>query len=337
MKNYLFIIIISLLFFFFFFQKDNSKNEEQSVYEIVDVKKLSFPLDNSKKGKPLDFYIRYNNIFDYCYIDNIETLIIPINQDRLAFYDLDTKKEYHSVPLLKDRSIKNFSYINKDSIFVFYEINYRENDTTLEDIYIQLLDYNGESKICDYEYDLSNFKDSIDIRTPFLIERTMHPIIADNNVFFLPQVSTINNIGTADFFKKQIPLFARYNSITNKINFSKSIAFPDISEGIYYNTYHTKINYCLSEKKLPVLRFFYSSTLYEWDYNNDKIIKHSLKSKIIDSIPSLYDEYALPQSLKAVYGQIYYDKYNKIYYSLAFLNDILYGKTYTLLVIADEN
>ncbi len=335
-NNILSTIIISSVVLFACTQKEKSNIAGQSVYEIAKVKEVVFPLDSSKNGKPLDYDVFYKRVYDYCFIDGIETLIIPINESRLAFYDLATKKEYHSVPLLQFRSIENFKYINKDSIFVFYEVK-QLADNKYEPIYFQLLNYQGEIKVCDYKIDTSGFKDSVDVRTPFIVENDMHPIISNNNVYFLTEVSGINNIGTATFFKKQIPLFAYYNAVTKKITLSKSIKFPDISEGIYYDTHYRKVRYCLSEKNLPVLRFFYSSTLYEWDYKNDEVIRHSLKSKIIDSIAPLREENSLPESLEAVYGPIFYDHYNKIYYSFLYLNNVLYGNNYTILILADEN
>lgn len=337
MKNNILIAIIISSFVLFACTHDEKSNiVKQSVYEIANVKEVVFPLDSSKNGKPLDYEVFYKRVYDYCFIDGIETLIIPINKSRLAFYDLATKKEYHSVPLLQFRSVENFKFINKDSIFVFYEVK-QLADNKYEPVYFQLLNYQGEIKVCDYKIDTSDFKNSVDIRTPFIIENDIHPIISNHNVFFLTEVSGINNIGTKAFFEKQIPLFAYYNDVTKKITLSKSITFPDIKEGIYYDTHYRKIRYCLSEKNLPVIRFFYSSTLYEWDYNNDEVIKHSLKSKIIDSIAPLRDVESLPESLEAVYGPIFYDHYNKIYYSFLYLNSVLYGNNYTILILADEN
>ena len=332
MKRYRLIIFIATIIFLLI---SCSQKEKLNVYEIINTKILVFPLDSMGSGKPYDALFR-KNPYNYCFIDGIETLIIPINKNRLAFYNLTTQKEYHSVPILQNRSIRNFNFVSKDSIFVFYEIEYI--DTThskYEPMYLQLLNYAGEAKICEYNIDISNFDDCDDIKLSFDIDKYRYPIIANNSLFFTTETS-INNIGTKTYLEKQLPIFACYDAQTKKIKLSKNIKFPDISEGIFYNTNFSKLNYCLSANNLPLLRFFYSSTVYEWDYRNDQIIPHSLKSRIIDTIPPLKTEYALPQSLNAVYGEINYDKYNKIYYSYLYLNEILYGNYYSILILTDD-
>lgn len=155
MKNLVFILIAFSLFFVLSCSNKSAnkvQNEDLKVYQIEDVKLVSFPLDSTKNGKPLDAEMFFNRVFDYCYIDNIETLIIPINRDRLAFYDINSQKEYHSIEILNDRDILNFSFVNKDSIFVFYEINEFNNDKN-EPVCIHLVNYNGEGKVCEYNID----------------------------------------------------------------------------------------------------------------------------------------------------------------------------------------
>ena len=353
------LIILSVLTIFTISCSQKEDIKDLKAYDIVTVKEIIFLPDSTKSGEPYDFYKDgFKTIFDYCIIDGIETLIIPVKEKndgnfnaflynfwtppkknpedyRLAFYDISTQKEYHSIPLLGDRDIINFNYINKDSIFVFYKIGYLTDENDYEPIYFQLLNYKGESQICDYDIDISNFKDSINICTPFDIDQYQNIAIDKGNVFFSTRAG--KNVTEIYFAEKQAPLFAYYDSQTKKIKLSKTITFPDISKDIYYNTHHQIIFNCLSENKLPVLRFFYSSTLYEWDYKNDKITKHNLKSRVFDSIYPLRDENSLPESLEAVYAHIVYDKNNKVYYSTLHLNEVVFGNHYNLLILADEN
>ncbi len=339
MKNLVFILIAFSLFFILSCSNKSAnkvQNEDLKVYQIEDVKLVSFPLDSTKNGKPLDAEMFFNRVFDYCYIDNIETLIIPINRDRLAFYDINSQKEYHSIKIAKNRDIINFSFVNKDSIFVFYDIDILNYDR-YEPVYMHLIDYDGNGKVCEYYLDTLNFEDNSDLRLPFITETNLQPTITSGNVFFMTQTSGSENIGSNEYLKKHFPLFAYYNSNTKNIKFSKSIEFPHIKENVFYNTYFRKIRYCLSSNNLPLLRFFYSSTLYEWDYINDKVSSHTLNSKVIDSIKPLPNENSLPQSLEAVYGSILYDKYNEMYYSFVHLNEVVYGNYYTLLILADKD
>jgi len=166
MKNLVFILIAFSLFFVLSCSKKSAnkvQNEDLKVYQIEDVKLVSFPLDSTKNGKPLDAEMFFNRVFDYCYIDNIETLIIPINRDRLAFYDINSQKEYHSIEILKDRDILNFSFVNKDSIFVSnieYLCNYlpttiRINiDIRNKDCFESLLKQLSKYKIANREVEL---------------------------------------------------------------------------------------------------------------------------------------------------------------------------------------
>jgi len=107
MKKFIYITIFGI-----FTLISCSKKEDLKVYDVIKERELIFPIDKPENGN-LKLFFEQNSLFDYAIIDGIETLIIPININRLAFYDLATQKEYHSVPLLPNRTIRNFSYINK--------------------------------------------------------------------------------------------------------------------------------------------------------------------------------------------------------------------------------
>ncbi|MDR2835007.1 MAG: hypothetical protein LBV69_02220 [Bacteroidales bacterium] len=323
-KNKIIIIIIIFLLLIACTEKEKLK-----VHYISHEKEIAFPLDSTKEGKPLDFQYTYVDFFDYCDIDDIETIIVPINKNRLAFYDIKTKNEYHSIPLLDNRNIINFNFINKDSIFVFYDIQYSDSTLSkLEPLYLQLLNYAGESKI----YDLDS-----GINTVFNIRYDVPNIIINNNIFFPTQITKINNSVINNSLETPEPIFAYYDTKKDKFNFSKTIRFPKVEENVYYNTHFNEINCCLSERKLPVIHFFYSSLLYEWNYTNDEVIYHTIKSKIIDTIFPLKSANTSPESLSAVYNRFYYDNNNKTYYSFLVLNKDLYGNYNNLLILADEN
>lgn len=332
------IILLIILHVFITISCSEDKMTNNNLWQIEEVLEIKFPLDSSKNGTPLHSYPFFNSLFDYCELDGIETLIIPVKDTnyRLAFYNVNTHKEYHSINLQKNREIANFDYINKDTIIVFYRV--QEIDDKYEPLFFELLNYDGNSEICNYSIDTSNFKiEEINKRMPFSIIPTTKLVINAGKIYFQTETHSIRTIGLENRDHQNTPLFAYYDFKTKKISLSKSIIFPNEVIGQYYNTYFSKISYCLSNNNLPILRFFYSSTVYEWDEERDSIITHTLKSKIIDTIPPLKSKKSLPESLKAVYGDIIFDNENKLYYSFVYLNSIIYENNYTSLIIADSN
>src|SRR5574344_2179986 len=134
-------VILFIAFFIFLFSCNVTKNKEAKRCEFYLIEKIKIPLDSTKSGIP-DI-----SLFDYDTIDDVITLILVINKDRLAFYDISKQIEYHSVPLLKNRKLNNFDYINKDSILLYYEKDYYINGSTTSDNNIlQITDYYGNTK-----------------------------------------------------------------------------------------------------------------------------------------------------------------------------------------------
>lgn len=332
-KNILFFLLLSIIFI------SCSQKEELKLYEFKNVKTIGFPLDSTKTGKPT------SGIFDYDTIDGRETIIVMINKNRLAFYDIATQQEYHSIPLLKTREILMFDYINKDSILVFYENQYMENSYTEEgknvlDIEnLQLLNYWGESKICTYNFDKNDFSDSLKqtdiIPFPFIYYIRLFSV---KEKYFFPTCCFHGNIlGTSEEKSHKYPVFCYYDLLSKKVKISKSIKFPYYGDSIFYNTNFPKIHYCLSSNKLPLIRFFYSSDVFEWDYNKDIVKRHSIKSRIFDTIYSLATAQTAPEALAAMYSDIYYDPYNERYYSFLLIPDFCLENVYRITIIYDKD
>lgn len=296
-------------------------------------------MDSTKTGEPEPVG------FDYDTIDGRETLIVMIDGNRLAFYDVAKQQEYHSVPLLKTRRILMFDYINKDSILVFYENQCLENsyseegETILDTENLQLLNYWGESKICTYNFDKNDFSDSLqqtDI-IPFQLRYNTRIPSVKEKYFFTTNYSERNILGASEEESHIYPVFCYYDLLSKKVKISKSVKFPYFGDSIFYDTRLPKIRYCLSSNNLPLIRFFYSSDVFEWDYNKDIVKRHSIKSRIFDTIYSLATAQTAPEALAAMYSDIYYDPYNERYYSALMITDYFIGTIRVMAAAYDKD
>ena len=133
------------------------------------------------------------------------------------------------------------------------------------------------------------------------------------------------------------PVFMFYDLKSKNLKASKSLKYPYSRKNLFYNTSFDRFHSCFSSEKKPVLRFFYSSELFEWDYENDIVINHSLKSKLLDSIPPLKNENSNQSNLEALYYNIDYDPYNERYYSYLLLFPYPNAMPLNVLILADKN
>lgn len=156
-------------------------------------------------------------------------------------------------------------------------------------------------------------------------------------LFLSPLKSRWGIIGTEEFINNNYPVFMVYDSKSKNLKASKTLKYPYLRNNLFYNTEFPQFHSCLSSEKNPVLRFFYSSELFEWDYENDIVINHSLKSRLIDSIFPLKDEKSNPQNLQALYSTIDYDPYNERYYSDLFIFPYPNARPFIVLIVADKN
>lgn len=338
MKKFL-IFLSTILFVLFFYSC--KKDKELKQYEFCSVKKIQFPLDSTKYGLPDPV------LFDYDTIDGIETLILVINNDRLAFYDISKQIEYHSVPLLKYRQLYNFDYINKDSILLFYENDYSKETQVKESEQkfffdnenIQLSDYFGNTKICAYKFNEELFPDikSKSEIIPFWVAATERLTSVGSDFFFPTSSYEYNTLGKDKESSKKYPVFCHYDLKTSEIKVSKSVEYPYTGNLICYDTRFPKIHSCVSANGFPLIRFFYWPEVYEWDYKNDIVKKYKLKSQIFDTIYPLPTVNSAPESLCAMFYDISYDPYNEKYYSDLLINDYFTNEIVRTTIIADKN
>lgn len=321
--------------------------------------------DFNKEGTiniPLDDSIIQNKIlyipkFRYCIIDGVETLIAYVENNKLTFFDIEKKEPYHEINLLADRPLCTFEYINKDSILVLYDAPYysymqvhncsnREckvtelpYDATCDTLRFMLVDYEGNvKKHYHFNCEKSNFDGldltEADVLPPYtFLDGEMKR--AGNIVFLYPRRYSYNN---CDSIENSKPFLAYYDLNTEKYYFTRQ-KLPYLKNKMYYPVleggHHNHVNFCISPDGMPVIRFPYSADVFEWDYKNDKLIPHTLKSKLVDTIPPLKYKTDVSDAMVACYGNIVYDSVDGMYYSSIWLNGM--EKTYCSVVMADRD
>ncbi len=282
----------------------------------------------------------------YCKIDGKEMVVANLENHELTFFDIAEKKQSHTINLLKDRELRAFEYVNKDSIFMLYTMPYSYYRSGVSDSVIlsdtlsfQLIDYNGNvKKYYHFNCDDSNFNGSNitvgDVLPPYS-GLFYHKIMRSGNmVFFYPSKYLYNDVENISNSK---PFIACYDLNTEKYYFTKH-KLPYLNDTAYYPVLEGSSNFmyfCISPDGLPVLRFSYSSDVFEWDYKNDVLIPHTLKSRIIDTIAPLKYRTNSLNSMDAYYHRITYDYNKEMYYSsiLFPMKDELLSAT----IIADKN
>ncbi|MDR2834981.1 MAG: hypothetical protein LBV69_02090 [Bacteroidales bacterium] len=319
--------------------KNNTKNYDTSyLYTFDEFKKVGFPVNDSSFG-----YVDYDN-FDYAYIDSIETLIVYHMPGKLSFYDINKGEKYHEIKgfLGHLETLESFKYINKDSIILICKTSNwnRENDilpvNELAKIY--LVNYEGQ-KLKDYIFDIDELinynKDSISISKIFPFTTNLRVNMIGNKIFLLAHTAGQSVLGGKEYNE---PVICCYDLETEELMVSNSIHHPYLKEEVFYPGSYNSIQNCATSKGFPVMRFFYSSDVFEWDYKNDKAIKHNVKSRLLDTIMAFPDQYCHHENLDGCYDIVLYNSYQKLYYFGFWLSSRLSGdNSISTCIVTDEN
>lgn len=305
---------------------------QKANYEFIEEKTVLLETHDSINNYP--------HLTQLTNIDGIETLIVYLRNRKLQLYNLKTKKLYHTIPL-HYKTLNSFKFINKDSIFLLYYNQYNP-EGRIDSANFVMVDFEGKIKK-NYYFKNPNIWS--------LYNRNVneasgvYPILDGdlislnhNKIFFNLMPIKRYDIGTEDFIKHQTPTLAFLDITSDSLHINKEIYFPYIKEGIYYPGDFNIINYGISKDKYPLTRFYYTADLFEWNYNTNKIIKHRVKSKLIDSIyplkkPFFYSDF----NIDAFYLGTTYDSYRKLYYSFAMFNPDLYGFNEWTMIVSDED
>ncbi|MDD2387049.1 MAG: hypothetical protein PHP52_09740 [Bacteroidales bacterium] len=329
MKN---IAIICLLLSLCVVSCKKTQEIKPAVYDIEVTSSVDIVLDENDRA-----YI--HPFAQFVEIDGANVLIINVGNGKLSFYDIDTGLKTNEIYTDSTKPFHNYRFINKDSIFVSYYIGNRDEELQNPSSF-QLMNYEGET-VTVFGYDI----DTADVTNKgFNLDYILPPSafftmpICENKVLFPTYSIKVGNVGTSEFMENPIPFALMYDLDKQEYVISKHRNFPYVTEGVYYPTSKSVIYASVSGNNKPLYRYNYSSNVFEWDFENDEIITHSLKSRLIDTImptekPTRYSE----NTLEYYYGLIQYDKCNKLYYAQMYFNDIFYGSPQHGIIIADKN
>jgi hypothetical protein len=329
MKN---ISIVSLLLMLSLVSCQKAQKIEPAVYDFKVIKSVDIVLDESDRA-----YLPTSEQF--VEIDGVNVLILNIGRGKLSFYDIDKGVKINEICTDSARLIQSYRFVNKDSIFVSYNIDDKTEELKNPSGF-QMMNYEGKTvTVFGYDIDIADVKTkgySIDYILPSSFFSSIP--ICENKVFFPTYAIQVENVGTSKFMKNPIPFALMYDLDKQKYVISKHRNFPYVTEGVYYPTSKNVVYASVSGNNLPLYRYNYSSSVFEWDYKNDEIITHSIKSRLIDSImptekPTRYSE----NTLEYYYGIINYDKCNKLYYAEMYFNDSFYGSLQYGIIIADKD
>ncbi len=323
-KLVIFTTIITSLFF--------SCNEEKPKPSVYDTKILKKKVITLEEG---DSYWYNSQLVE---IDNANILVFSVNSKKLSFYDIDKGKKTHEIILDTNKILNSFYYINKDSILILYKCFYPVSIEDESENQMQLIDYNGKIKT-KFRFDVADTKWIDKIGLEKLLPLIEFDVAIGNNAFFTTFSEQNGDLGTKEFLDNPLPFLMRYNFKEQKFYVSDTNSFPNIKEGDYYPTSLNVKYFSESVNGFPVIRYLYSSDIFEWDYKNDKLITHKLKSRLLDSV----EPFAKPtryhfNKLKNGFLHVHFDKYRKLYFLDNYYSDDFYynGTPMYSAIIANE-
>src|SRR5574344_655458 len=335
-KENIFKYFIFSFFLIMIFYSCNDNKPKPSVYELQVIKSKTIALEEGD-----NFLWIFNS--QLVEIDGANVLIMRgsdngLTDNKLSFYDIDKGEKIHEIKFDSTKNLYDFHYISKDSILILY---YFQADLPIEEYsenQLQLSDYYGNIKT-KFRYDFAESKWLNKVGMDKLLPIKHIDVVIGNNIFVQTLFEQIGDLGTKEFLENPLPFWMRYDLKEQKFYISDTNSFPNIKKGDYYPTSLQAKYFSSSEDGFPIVRYLYSSDIFEWDYKEDKLITHKLKSMILDTVepmssPSRYYD----NRLKNGFTHIWYDKYRKRYFWGNFIAPNFFYKEKPLYsaVIANE-
>lgn len=315
---------------------DNTKQNAKYVYDYEIYKTRDILLSEEDRDKRFAGYQLVN-------IDGKNVLILsmcrsylPIYSNSLSFYDIESGEKIHNLVVDSLDIMCHFYFVGKDSIFINCKNLYYEKELQTPQA-LRLIDWDGNvKKIYGYDVDQTELRDyKYDINK--LIPPQKEFVYCRGSIIFRSTYSTSYGLlGTKESVENPLPIGIRMDTKENKYHISKDRKYAYIKEGQYYPT-NRPIWIRKTANDLPIFRYPYSSSAFEWDFENDSVIKHYFKSAFADSIMPLpyLDEFG--NEIPYCYGYVEYDEYNQVYLSPIFFNEKIYGEPKSGLILADKN
>lgn len=252
-------------------------------------------------------------VSDYVKIKGKETLIVNnltnlVAPGELVFFDLESNTEIHRIELKANGLCEAIDYKSKDSIYVLF------GDGRTNSISVERLDYKGnvlshhsfmDKKVKAKDGEKVSFK-----KDYFIVS---HTVFFENKrkLFFV--ISSNKNLREYRFLAFDIK--------TEAIEISEKMIFPE--ENVNNLAYSNSVYLCVSHHGLPMLRFYNSEEIIEWDYEKNQLLIYNFNIEKLN-LKDMYDEKG---ELSNWYAELFYDSDNQIYISNIYIN-----KKYSILV-----
>lgn len=280
-------------------------------YDFTMMKSVRLPYDDS------DLPFLTHDKSQYVVLDGRETMIVGTMSNRLLFYDLNNSELYHEIQLSESLDY-SFHFVSRDSIFIA---------SSSDGGRILRLDFNGRLQ---HTYDFRNQNP-----TPRFWGNSLQ--VHNNRCVVGLDVPTAL-IGTSKFMRSIEPSIGMMDLKRESIVSSKSLSYPEITTGDFYPNDIPILYHCTAINGNPLIRYFYSNNLYEWNHTEDSFVKHALPSQLINDVPPYSEpvqqsDFTLPYD----YGPISCDRVRGYYYSLVQFNPNFYGDNVWSLIVADKD
>ncbi len=323
MKTYAFLLLVFVFF-------TACKSKEFTTYELAHVEDIEFELPNIKK----------NVVYSLQIIENKSDTIIAVNyQDvNITLYNFSTREQILQIPLRKEYLV-SFDYHSPDSVFVFYEPAHRPY--YLHDSTFFRINSKGE-ELQSYSFDATpastlkkGFTDSPDsVYYAYLNFQKLN--VLNDKALFLFGKYTINNIGDSVFNSFKHTTSGHLNLSDNSFS-SHAQKYPYLKTGIFYPDEFVNAFYTHNQNNNPVIGFAYTPDVFEIDLNQNKKIKHTLKTILADTVAPATEPVEGANTKQIQYKYIHYLSKNEKYLRLIELPENEFGNFKYTFVVSDKN
>lgn len=243
-------------------------------------------------------------------------------------------------------NLSNVYCFSSDSFLLTYTYHGYSFEENLNDSMLYVLKIDNNNILTFYNLPLPKSKYFCLSKSDFNDTSYVYPSFSNNklivltNKLFIPykRLSTIN-IGTKTFVNTRLPIYGMMDIKQKKIFDADFFDFPYIIEGIYYPNDIKEKYYCSNDKNI-FIRYFYSNNIFAFDSNAHYLYKKELKSLLIDSIYPFSEARSNHwgmETINAMYLQLQYDPFRKLFYSYVYFPYQRYGKGFFSLIIADSS
>ena len=305
---------LSLILWILFFNA--CKGQEESMTEV------HFEIDSILKLERKEFQSPYSVTMHYRQAEQLEYLsVYNHGAKEIISYAMNTGKIVEIIPVKHSWEDKVFAfrYVNKDSIFVLFNPNYRRGG--IHDSILVRIDHHGTIK------DAYSFKNApVHHReNPYFDKDSMASVGMLELAYFNANIAfTLKREyclpGDTLFAQYHFPIGGHFNTLDKTLTLHK-IEHPSKKIGTYYANDANAPYLSLSAKGNPLYSFRHTDAVYEYDPKTQTNIKYTTLSVLIDSIHPL----AMPHYISSndrpsmdntqpFYGRVVYDRYRDKYY-----------------------